>query len=387
MNSVNLIWFLLPLAALSGWLVCHVEMRRRKKSTAMTLPSAYFKGLNYLLNEQPDKAIEVFLRVLEVDADTVETHLALGSLFRRRGEVERAIRIHQNLIARPALKDAQRRHALLELGQDYSKAGLLDRAENLFAELLDTKEFADSAIRHLLDVYEKEKEWQRAIDAARHISKKSGEFRRDVVAQYYCELAEEALATDDLKPADIQVRKALKMDEDCVRASMLQGRIASQEGHHEDAIEAWTRIEQQDPVFLGEVAQHLAESYRALDNEQGLFDFITASYQRRPSIAILLAAADIIAEREGLAASEEFVVESLRTKPTVHGLYRLIELNLLKDGNRNKSDLVLLKGIIGELKKQHEGYICRQCGFKGKVLHWQCPGCKNWNTVVPLGEG
>jgi len=167
-NAYDLLWLLLPLAAASGWYVARFDQRRQAKRS-LDLPSAYFKGLNFLLNEQPDKAIEVFIQVLEVNSDTVETHLALGNLFRRRGEVERAIRVHQNLIARPTLDKDQRTHALLELGQDYLKAGLLDRAESLFLELAEIRAHSEQALRHLLHIYQQEKEWEKAVKEAKHV--------------------------------------------------------------------------------------------------------------------------------------------------------------------------------------------------------------------------
>src|SRR5436190_18436361 len=186
-NAQDLLWLLLPLAFLSGWFAARLEARRQA-GRSFDLPSAYFKGLNFLLNEQPDKAIEIFIQVLEVNSETVETHLALGNLFRRRGEVERAIRIHQNLIARPTLNREQRTYALLELGQDYFKAGLFDRAENLFLELAEVRAHSEQALRLLLNIYQQEKEWDKAIQTGRRFARVSGKRMDDVIAQYYCEL-------------------------------------------------------------------------------------------------------------------------------------------------------------------------------------------------------
>src|SRR5713101_7419737 len=190
-NTYDLLWLLLPLAAGSGWLVARFDQKRH--AAARDLPSAYFKGLNFLLNEQPDKAIEIFIQVLEVNSETVETHLALGNLFRRRGEVERAIRIHQNLIARPTLDREQRTYALLELAQDYFKAGLFDRAENLFLELAEIRAHSEQALRLLLSIYQQEKEWDKAIQTGRRLARVAGKSMDGVIAQYYCEQAEQAV--------------------------------------------------------------------------------------------------------------------------------------------------------------------------------------------------
>ena len=186
---LELLWLLLPLAAASGWLAARRGVRGTKAQLMPELSSDYFQGLNYLLNEQPDKAIEVFVRMLEVNSDTVETHLALGNLFRRRGEVDRAIHIHQNLIARPTLKPEQRTQALMELGQDYMRAGLLDRAESLFEELVQVDAHTAAALQQLLVIYQQEKDWDRAIQTARRLGVVSGRNMAPVIAQYYCELA------------------------------------------------------------------------------------------------------------------------------------------------------------------------------------------------------
>ena len=171
----ELFWLLLPLAALSGWYAAMASARDRTSGASRTLLSPdYFKGVNYLLNEQSDKAVEVFTRALEVDSDTVETHLALGNLYRRRGEVDRAIRIHQSLISRESLRAEERSEAALELGHDYLRAGLLDRAESLFKELVDSDSYVDRALSRLVDIYEQERDWGRAIRTARRLEQETG---------------------------------------------------------------------------------------------------------------------------------------------------------------------------------------------------------------------
>lgn len=385
-NVYNLLWLLLPLAAASGWLGARLDQKRRAKRNSFDLPSAYFRGLNFLLNEQPDKAIEVFTQVLEVNSETVETHLALGNLFRRRGEVERAIRIHQNLIARPTLDKEQRSHALLELGQDYLKAGLFDRAENLFLELAEIRLHSEQALRLLLRIYQQEKEWDKAISSARKLARLSGESMHNIIAQYYCELAEREFSNGDQGAARNFVRNALNSDSHCVRANILLGDIETASRRYREAIRAWQHIEDQDAHFLGEVAEKIADGYRHLGDESGLYEFFRTALERHQVMGLVLTFAEIIRNREGIEAAEKFVVASLRRKPSVHGLHRLIELNLAEATGANKDDLVLLRNIIEELREQHRGYACQQCGFKGKSLHWLCPGCNRWNTIKPVLE-
>ena len=385
MNATDLLWLLLPLAAASGWLVARLEQKRHARHS-LDLPSAYFKGLNFLLNEQPDKAIEVFIQVLEVNSDTVETHLALGNLFRRRGEVERAIRVHQNLIARPALDKEQRSHALLELGQDYLKAGLLDRAESLFLELSEIRAHSEQALKLLLHIYQQEKEWEKAIAIMRKLSRLSGKKLDDVIAQYYCELADQAYARKDYSTTRDFLKQAFAADENCVRASILLGDLEAQQGKYREAIHAWRKIEQQDVHYLGEVAARIAEGFRKLDDDQGLHDYFHAALQRHGGVALALTFSDIIRNREGVEAAEKFVVDWLRRRPNVHGLHQLLELNLAEADGPARDDLILLRGIIEELRAQHLGYACGQCGFKGKSLHWICPSCNRWNTIKPVQE-
>ncbi|MHB8535688.1 MAG: lipopolysaccharide assembly protein LapB [Sulfuricaulis sp.] len=385
MNAPELLWLLLPLAAASGWLAARFEQKRQARRT-FDLPSAYFKGLNFLLNEQPDKAIEVFIRVLEVNSETVETHLALGNLFRRRGEVERAIRIHQNLIARPTLDRDQRSHALLELGQDYFKAGLFDRAENLFLELAEIRVHSEQALKLLLHIYQQEKEWDKAIAVTRKLARVSGKDMDEMIAQFYCELADQDFTRKDYPAARERLKQALQADDKCVRASMRLGDIDAQQEKYRRAIDDWKRIEEQDVHYLGEVAERIADGFRKLNDEEGLYEYFRATLQRHGGVSLALTFADIIGSREGVETAEKFVVDWLRRSPNVHGLHKLLELNLLRAPSSARNDLMLLKGIIEELRAQHLGYACGQCGFSGKTLHWLCPGCSRWNTIKPVRE-
>lgn len=379
-----LIWLLLPLAAGSGWVAGRYDHKRQR--ARKDLPSAYFKGLNFLLNEQADKAIEIFIKVLEVNSETVETHLALGSLFRRRGEVERAIRVHQNIIARPALDRDQRARALLELGQDYLKAGLLDRAENLFLELAEIRIHNGEALRLLMHIYQQERDWEKAISVCRRLGRAGGPGLSDIIAQYYCELAEEAYKADNQELAYEQARRALQSDKSCVRASIVLGQIEARAGRHKEAIKAWRRVEVQNPLYLGEVAQLLAQSFQALGDEDGLYRFFHEILARHRDISLMLVLADVVERREGLVAAEAFVVSWLRREPSVRGLNRLIGLHMAQATGESREDLAILKGIIEKIVESRRRYLCHHCGFSGQSLHWQCPSCHRWNTVMPSGE-
>jgi lipopolysaccharide biosynthesis regulator YciM len=384
-SATDLLWLLLPLAAASGWVVARLD-RVRQRGNPVDLPDAYIKGLNLLLNEQPDKALEMFIRALEVNSETVETHLALGNLFRRRGEVERAIRLHQNLIARPTLDKEQRSQALLELGHDYLKAGLLDRAENLFLELSEIRQHSEQALKQLLHIYQQEKEWEKAAAISRKLARVSGRDLSDTIAQYYCELAEQAYGKRNFTAARDFLEQAFAADSQCVRASMLLGDMQAEEGQLREAIRSWQRVEDQDVHYLGEVAARMGRAFRDLGDAPGLYDYFKGALNRHGGISLTLAFAEVIRDRDGVEAAEKFVVDWLRHRPNVHGLHQLIMLNLVQATGSVRDDLLLLKGIIEELRGQHLGYACVECGFKGKSLHWLCPGCNRWNTIKPVQE-
>jgi lipopolysaccharide biosynthesis regulator YciM len=382
----DLLWLLpllLPLAVVSGWYAARREQAGRERVRGLGLSSDYFRGINFLLNEQPDKAIEVFVRMLEVNSETVETHLALGSLFRRRGEVERAIRIHQNLIARPSLDKAQRAQALCELALDYQGAGLLDRAENLFLELAEIPAHAEQALRSLMHIYEQEKDWAKALAVGRRLARIANGRVAPVLAQYCCELAERALADDDVGRAQGHINDAFALEPECIRAALLSGRLARRAGRDRDAIAAWRRAVQQEPAMLDETIDDIAEAYRHLGDDAGLRDFLAMATRQRVGLRTLQVVVDSIRSREGDEAAEAFLVERLGSLPSVPGLKALIDLQLTQPAQPPRDDLAVLKAVLDRLVADQQGYQCSQCGFRAQARHWQCPACHSWATTRP----
>jgi len=235
-------WLLLPIAAASGWWAAQYSHAKKHATSKAVLNSAYGRGLNYLLNEEPDKATEVLIQLVEVDPDTIELHLALGSLFRRRGEIDRAIRVHQNVVARSMLSHSLRAQATLELGRDFLKAGLLDRAEQLFCQLLERGECETEARQHLVEVYQQEKEWEKAIAVARHLVQLDADGWAPRLAQYCCELAEDALEQGETAVALQRAGEALSEDPGCVRATLVKGRLLMDEGQYQAALDSYTAV-------------------------------------------------------------------------------------------------------------------------------------------------
>lgn len=383
----DLVWLLLPIAAASGWWAAQRSARARKAQPHEHNP-VYFRGLNHLLNEEPDKAIDVFVEMLEVDSDTVETHLALGNLFRRRGEVERAIRIHQNLIARPALTAEQRGQALLELGQDYLRAGLYDRAENLFNELRQAKQHVPQALRNLLLIYQQERDWGACLKTAEELERHAGEDRSAEKAHYHCELAMQAEQGGQLKQAEGYLRKALSEDRQCVRANHLLGRMASSRGDAAEARHLLCATIEQNPDYLPEVLDEIVAAYRALGQGDQLKAFLEDMAARHPSQGAELHLVDLIRGQQGEAAAIDYLNTYIARTPSLLGLMRLLELQCNRAGDHNDSLLQQVRTQLRQLIQERAAYQCGKCGFEAKTLHWQCPSCHAWGTLKrrPLRE-
>ena len=263
-EAFGIILLLLPLAAASGWYLATKQQKSQASTTAIN--PDYLRGLSYLVDEDADKAIEVFVKLLQVDNSTVETHLALGNLFRRQGEVDRALRIHQNLVARPNLEPIYRNRASYELGSDYLRAGVLDRAEHMFKELTDKGIFLEKTLPGLVSIYEQERDWGQAIATSRQLESVQGHSLRPITAQYYCEMSEDArrMKKDNAEVLKL-LKSALSEHRECVRASLLEGALEEKSGRFREAIHAYKRVLKQDPDFLTEILEPLERCYLALD--------------------------------------------------------------------------------------------------------------------------
>jgi lipopolysaccharide assembly protein B len=377
---------LLPVAALSGWLYA----RREGGSTAVRRESRvqvatdYFKGLNYLLHDRPDKAIEVLVRALEVDTETVETHLALGNLFRRRGEVDRAIRIHQNLVARSTLDVTQRGQALLELGLDYMRSGLFDRAENLFLELLDSGLYQPAALRHLIDIYQQEQDWDKALDFSMRLEAINGENLSTERAHFLCEQSQMQIDLNNRAEAQDLLDRALSADRKCVRASLMTANLAMANREFERAIQALKRVEHQDIDYIGEAIAPLIKCYRALDRTDELRSYLDRLAALRTGVSPLLAVAELMEQDEGLQAAKKYIVQELKIRPTLKGIDRLIDYTVQNVNAESREDLLILKETALRLIASKASYKCEQCGFAGRSIYWQCPSCKSWNKIKPI---
>ncbi len=383
--GIELLFLLLPVAAYSGWLLARrVPSGGRKGSVAECndFSEDYFKGLNYLLNEQPDKAIEIFIHMLEVNSETVETHFALANLFRRRGEVERAIRIHQNLIARPTLNKLQRSQALFELANDYLRAGLYDRAEALFQELVDEENYGVAALENLLNIYEQEKDWSQAIESAQRLKRRGHAGINRVIAHYYCELAEEAEQRGEYGIVSRMIKNALGEDKQCTRAHLLEAGYAMRRNDYKLALKSLKRIDKTEPVFFSEAIPLLVDTYEKLGRPQEIIGELDKAEGEISNDMLYLLKASLIHKQAGIKEAEAYLSNYLGKHSSLKGMLHLLTMRIYSSEKSGEFQDIL--DMISNYLEKSPGYRCGNCGFTAKRIHWQCPSCKKWDSVKPI---
>ena len=377
-----------PLAALFGWVIGRRGGEQHSDNQVSKLSTTYFRGLNYLLNEQPDKAIELFLHIAELDKDTFETQVALGHLFRRRGEVDRAIRLHQALAQRSDLSDAQKVQALSALGEDYMRSGLLDRAETVFTDLAQLDQRAPQALRHLIGIYQAERDWAKAIENALRFEAVTGEPMGKLVAQFECELADRHRADGGTEAAREAIKRAYAADSTSVRAGITEGRIEAEADNPTGAIRAYERAARHDPDFLPVILPPLLELYAKVGERTGARAFLGEMSEHYRGIAPVLALTRMVEAEEGVGAARQFLAEELKDRPSVRGEAALIDLTLAEHPDMGQADAAAtlrdLKHITDQLLVRNPSYRCNRCGFGARSHHWQCPSCKEWGSVKPL---
>ncbi len=376
-------WMLLafPLFFGMGWWAARLDIKNLlSESTA--LPESYFQGLNFLLKEQQDKAIEAFIEVVKIDPHTVELQFALGSLFRRRGEVDRALRMHHNLVDRADLDDEKRQQAIFELAQDYLKAGILDRAESLFGELKNTT-YAKPALEFLLELFQKEQDWLKAIATASQLSVLSGQSYCNQAAFFYCELATNEIKTGNPAGARTHLQQALVDCPSSVRAVIMLGDMDTVEGNTESAIRLWQGIEAQNAQYLPLVADRLLTAYRSLNREAEGIALLRNYLVKYHSIDLLNVVFDGMLKFESSSSAYQLVRDELERNPTLLGLDKLLEARLLEVPMDRRADVELVKDLVHKRTRNLAMYHCSHCGFKARKFYWHCPACQAWDSYAP----
>lgn len=382
----ELLFLLLPVAAAYGWYMGRRSAQQDKQQHANRLSRDYVTGVNFLLSNQQDKAVDLFLEMLKTeDSSAFEAHLTLGNLFRSRGEVERAIRIHQSLVESAALSFEQRLLATQQLGRDYMTAGVYDRAENMFQQLTDEVDFKQSALQSLLTIYQLTSDWGKAIETATKLVKLGAEELREQIAHFYCELATQELASDDIDGALSLLNKGEQVDKNCARISIMKGRIFIEQANYEKAINALKQVYSQDRELVSETLPLLYECYQHTGHSDDWEAYLRQCVEGNSGAIAELYLADIIVEKQNHEAAVSYINDQIQRHPTMRLFYRLMDYHLAEaEEGRAKESLILLRKMVGEQIRTKPDYRCLKCGFTSRVLYWHCPSCRSWDTIKPI---
>jgi lipopolysaccharide assembly protein B len=390
MIQIETAWLLLlPVLFGLGWLASRWDLRlesRMDERERMLQQRSTFKGLSLLLNEQPDQAIEALVKVAQLDPETVDLHFSLGNLFRRRGETERAIRIHQHLAGRADLKPRDRDHAAYELGRDFLRAGLLDRAEASLNQVGEGK-YSVPAKESLLEMYQVERDWKKAIVAATELEALQDKSHQTEIAQFYCELAQEALRRKDMTDSEQSIDRALQAVPAQARALILQGDYLVAMDRPGQAIEVWSQVAEKHPAYMHLVADRWMAAHASVDKTDAGLDHLITLLRTQSGGELL----DIVHKHmmviRGPAATEVMLVGVMQHTPSLTALSKLAETRLaLAEVNGSPERVADLQATLGLLKQRTTSlarYTCGNCGFRARRFYWQCPGCNHWEAYSP----
>ena len=376
---LEILFLLLPIAAGYGWYMGRRSIRHKQNNKRKQLSRDYFTGLNFLLSNESDKAVDLFISMLDVDDDTIDTHLSLGSLFRKRGEVDRSIRIHQNLIARPTLTTEQRDIAMMELGKDYLAAGFYDRAEEIFLNLVRQEDHSEEAEDQLIAIYQVTKDWQKAIDIIKSLKRKRQQSLKHLQAHLYCELADEA-SDSELKLKHLA--QAIKQDAQCGRAMLSSAKLFLAQQEFGRAKEMLCRLKDADIELFPEALAIAKEVYQSTKDLSTYRELLREALEQGAgaSVAITLAQ-QMIAQGETQDA-EKLILDGLYRHPTMKSFQHLMKMQIqhAEDGQAKQS-LNMLAELVEQQIKFRPSYRCTECGFPSHTLYWHCPSCKSWGTI------
>ena len=388
---LELLFLLLPIAAAYGWYMGHRSAKKDQEDVSNKLSRDYVTGVNFLLSNQTEKAVDLFLDMLqkqetenEIESDSqFEAELTLGNLFRSRGEVDRALRIHQALDRSPNYTFEQKLLAKQQLAKDFMAVGFFDRAENLYITLVDEPEFAEGALQQLAVIYQKTKEWKKAVNVAEKLAKIVPKEDNIELAQYYCEYVRTLTVDSKENPQDI-LRQALQVAPSCVRASMLLADLSVQQQDYKSAVEILENVLNQNPDYVSEILPQLKTCYQKLEQLDNFELFLIRVTQEHKNSSVELALADLIAEKDGRVAAQTKVYQQLTRNPSMFLFHRFIQYQIdeAEDG-RGKESLTLLHKLVGERIKQSFDYRCVNCGYQSHKLIWCCPSCRQWEKIKP----
>ncbi|WP_335925085.1 lipopolysaccharide assembly protein LapB [Shewanella algae] len=376
---LELLFLLLPIATAYGWYMGRRSLRQKQNSAQKKLSRDYFTGLNFLLSNESDKAVDLFISMLDVDDETIDTHLSLGSLFRKRGEVDRSIRIHQNLIARPNLATEQRDMAMMELGKDYMAAGFYDRAEEIFLNLVSQDDHSEEAETQLISIYQITKEWQKAIDITKRLPRKRQQGLKPVIAHFYCQLAEEA---DDEAGKLKGFQAALKQDSQCGRALLSLAKTYLDAGQLPQAKQMLNQLIDADAELFADALACARQLYQELNDIDGYRELLAHAIDKGAGASVVVALAQRMIEDGNIKGAEDMVMEALYRHPTMRGFQHLMQMHIKQaEQGQARDSLAMLEKLVEQQIRFRPSYRCRECGFPAHTLYWHCPSCKCWGSI------
>jgi len=389
--EILLQWLVLAIAIGLGWVLGHAARKKKNRELDSSLSSGLADRLKILFETHSEEIIDSFVQSLEVNGETVGMHLSIGSHFRKNGEVEKAILVHQNLMSRPEIPKPFAEEVVFELAKDYMAAGLLDRAEALFLQVRESKSFGNKSLKWLIDIYQQEKEWLKACEVA--LSMRSLK-RRDVLvgasvpvmlAHFSCELAEECIEQNDYWEARNRLREALSFDKSCVRASLLLADMHMKNEHYSEAVTILRKVEGQDDRFLSEVIPRLVDCSLQMKSEDKLRQYLQGVLAKKSLTSVILGISESYNREWGVKRAESFLIDQLVNKPSLRGLDRLLDYQRVEASSGSDIRyLQVIKQVTQSLLDGKPVYQCVACGFSGGKLHWQCPSCKGWGLIAPI---
>ncbi len=377
LNQQWLVYLLPVFTFILGYSIARRRIKRQKKK--LRFSNDYFQGLNYLLNDQQDKALDIFIELVETDWETIDTSLALGAIFRRKGEIDKSIKLHQNLLARPSLPAEYKSTVLIALAKDYLQAGWLDRAESLFMEVVVDEEFTEEAQECLMSIYEAEQEWQQAIAISRRFQRRGNTNLPVVTAHYYCELSQQMIQQNDLNEAESLATQALNMDKNCARASILLADLAIKRGRYQKAIRFLRQVEIQNIWIMPLTVDNLILCYRNTSNLNKALVYLRSIDSRYPDISIIPQLTKLIEEVYGIEDALQYVSSAVMERPTLSTLQTLIKL----EGDVTDTVVKLIPHVLESITEKHHAYQCSHCGYTANTHVWLCPSCHSWSTILP----
>jgi len=381
----ELLFLLLPIVAGYSWFMGRNSIKQKDQTAKQDLSIKYSTGLNYLLSNQQDKAIEHLIETLKVENDSVEAHFAMANLFRRRGELDRALKVHEHLVRHANLPSKDKQHAIFELGKDFLSAGLYDRAEKMFLKSLKSKTYGTKSLTYLMQIYQSTKDWQHGIGLKKNIIKSKDKKLLHTLANFYCELAYQALNKDEFILVLELLDNALIYDPYSCRANYLMAEIYENHHQYTEAARCYRDIYQQDKDFFLDVIDKMQFCYQQLEIENEFFTFIKQVYEQTASTSALIKYLSFIEQSKGRLKAKEYMLMALKKRPTIRGFKHFIKMQINETAqDKEHENLDMITELISSYLKEKPRYSCRNCGFDTNTHYWSCPSCHNWEQIKPV---